>query len=94
MVMPHGEAAGGASGETSEIRAHSPADRFQCLELGDVPRSVDADAFGGALVDRDEHRHLALAGDRRGQVGSPHRIHGIGNDGAVMAARVARRSNL
>ena len=35
---------------------------------------VDADAFGGAVVDGDEDRGLALAGDRRGHVGAPHRV--------------------
>jgi hypothetical protein len=32
---------------------------------------MDADAFDRAVVDGDEHRRLALAGDGRGQVGAP-----------------------
>jgi hypothetical protein len=48
---------------------------------------VDADAFGRAMIDRDEHSGLAFAGNRRRQVGAPHRVDRVGNDGAVMIAR-------
>jgi hypothetical protein len=42
------------------------------------------------VVDGDEHRRLAFAGDRGRQVGAPHHVHGFGDNGAVMAARAAR----
>jgi hypothetical protein len=41
------------------------------------------------MVDSHEHRDLALAGEGRGQVGAPHRVHRLGNDGAVVVARAS-----
>ena len=89
MVVPDGEAAGDAFGETPEIFVQPLADRLERLEAGGARCGVDADAFGGAMIHRDEHRRLAFAGNRAGQVGAPHRIDGAGNDAALMAARAA-----
>jgi hypothetical protein len=44
------------------------------------------------MIDRDEHRGLAFAGDRRCQVGAPHRIDRVRDDGAVVMARPPRRA--
>src|SRR4051794_37211886 len=41
------------------------------------------------MVDSHEHRDLALAGEGRGQVGAPHRVHRLGDDGAVVGARAS-----
>src|SRR3954464_13618566 len=38
------------------------------------------------MVDGDEHRDLALARGGRGQVRAPHRVHRLGDDGAVVVA--------
>src|SRR4051812_32249109 len=59
------------------------ADRLQGLEAGGPGMRMDADAFGGAMIECDEHRGLAFAGDRRRQVGTPHRINPFRDDGAV-----------
>jgi hypothetical protein len=42
------------------------------------------------MIDRDEHRGLALAGHDRRQVGAPHEIDALGGDGAVVGARAPR----
>src|SRR3954453_10111267 len=39
------------------------------------------------MIDSDKHRDLPLAREGRGQVGAPHRVHRLGDDGAVVAAR-------
>ena len=88
--MAHREAAGDAAGKAAEVSPHALTDRLQRFEAGGPGMGMDADAFGGAMIDRDEHRRLAFAGDRRGQVGAPHRIDRVGDDGAVMAARPPR----
>jgi hypothetical protein len=38
---------------------------------------VDADAFGRAMIDRDEYGGLAFAGERR-QIGAPHHVDRVG----------------
>ena len=68
-------------------------DWFQRLEPGCPRMGVDADAFSRAMIDRDEHRRRALAGDRRRQIGSPHRVHRLGDDGTVMVPRPTRRAD-
>jgi hypothetical protein len=84
------ELANAGANSATMMRASAVASLFR---LGGAMRGMDADAFGGAMIDSDEHRRLALTGDRRGQVGPPHRIEGVWNDGAAMAARAARRSD-
>ena len=69
-------------------RIGSSASKRVARELG-----VDADAFGGAMIHRDEHRRLAFAGERRRQIGSPHGVHRLGDDGAVVVPRPARRAD-
>src|SRR3954463_15091776 len=41
------------------------------------------------MIDGHEHRDLPLTGDGCGQVGAPHRIHRLGDDGAVVVARAS-----
>src|SRR3954463_1672672 len=41
------------------------------------------------MIDGHEHRDLALTREGRGQVGAPHLIHRLGDDGAVVGARAS-----
>jgi len=93
VVVAHVEATRNVLGEAAEMLPHALPDRLQRLEAGGLPGGVDADTLGTEMVDRDEHRRLALAGDRGRQVGAPHRVDRRGDDGAVMAARTARRAD-
>src|SRR4051812_49679549 len=93
MVMPHGEAAGARLAEPTEALPHALPDRLQCLEAGSLRMSVDPDTFCGAMINRDEHRRLAFAGDRRRQIGAPHRVDRVGDDAAVVVAGPAREAN-
>jgi hypothetical protein len=61
-------------GEPTETLPDPLADRLERLKACGVAIGMDADAFGTAGVDGDEHARLAFAGDCRGQVGAPHRI--------------------
>ena len=65
MVMPHGEAAGDRLAEPAEALPHALSDRLQGVEAGSLRMGVDPDTFGGAMIDRDEHRGLAFASDGR-----------------------------
>src|SRR5947208_10471930 len=93
MVMPHGKAAGARLAEPTEALPHALPDRLQRLETGSLRMRVDTDTFCGAMINRDEHRRLALAGDRRCQIGAPHRVDRIGDDGAIVVAGTAQRAN-
>ena len=43
-----------------------------------------------AVIDRDEDRGLALAGQGRGQIGAPHLVDPLGSDRAVVGLRAMR----
>src|SRR3954464_10132389 len=45
------------------------------------------------MIDGHEHRDLSLPRDGRGQVGAPHRVHRVGDDGAVVVARASGRAD-
>src|SRR3954447_3889998 len=45
------------------------------------------------MIDGHKHRDLPLTGDGRGQVGAPHRVHRLGDDGAVVVARASGRAD-
>src|SRR4051812_46563863 len=45
------------------------------------------------MIDGHEHRDLSLTGDGRGQVGAPHRVRRLGDDGAVVVARASGRAD-
>ena len=49
-----------------------------------------ADTFGVVVVNGNEDCDLPFGRPGRGHVGAPHRVDGIGDDGAVMVARSAR----
>src|SRR5690348_3350494 len=69
------------------------ADRLQRFEARCPDGGVDADAFGRAVIDSDKHGSLALAGPGRGQVGAPHLVHPVGDEGAIVAAWPPRRAD-
>jgi hypothetical protein len=84
------EAAGDALGEGAEARAQGLAQRLERLEAGRPACRVDADAFRRAVIDRDEDRGLAFAGQGRRQVGAPHGVDPLGADRAVVGPRAMR----
>ena len=90
--MAHCQTAGDGLGKPAEMLPHTLADRLQGLEAGGPGMRMDADAFGGTMIECDEHRGLAFAGDRRRQVGTPHRINPFRDDRAVVMARPPRRA--
>jgi hypothetical protein len=92
VVVAHGQTAGDRLGEPAEMLPYALTDRLQGLEAGGPGMRVDADAFGGTMIDRDEHRGLAFAGKCRRQIGAPHRINPFRDDGAVVVARPPRRA--
>src|SRR5215207_2962776 len=62
VVVAHGQTAGDCLGEPAEVLPYALADRLQRLEAGGPCMRMNADAFGGAVIDRDEHRSLSFAG--------------------------------
>src|SRR5215207_9268099 len=80
------------AGEAAEVAAHALANRLQRLEAGGALGGVEPNALGRAVIDGDEDGDLALAGDRGGQVGAPHDVHGVRDDGAIVGARATRRA--
>ena len=62
MVVPKPEAVRDALREGAEADADALADRLERLEARGVPRSVDTDALGRAVVHGDEDRGVAFAG--------------------------------
>src|SRR3954470_4121316 len=93
VIVAHRQTAGDRLGEPAEMLPYALADRLQGLEAGGPCMRVDADAFGGTMIECDEHRGLAFASDRRRQVGAPHRIDRVRDDGAVVIARPPRRAD-
>src|SRR5205814_8363508 len=74
VIVPDGQAAAEVPGEAAEMLAHALTDRCERLEASGALCGMDADALGGAMVDGDERRLLALADGRRCQIGAPHRL--------------------
>src|SRR4051794_2916512 len=93
VVVADGQTAGHVLRECCEVTRDTLADWLQRLEARRTGGGVDADAFGRAVVDGDEHRGLPLAGPGRGQVGAPHLVHPVGDDGAVVVAWSPRRAD-
>ena len=90
MVVADGETLGGILLDPAEVFGDALADRLQRLVAGAVEGGMDADACRRAVIDGDEDRDLAiLDGEGCGHVGSPHRVDGLGDDRAVVAARAA-----
>src|ERR687884_1803032 len=79
--------------ECCEVTPDALADRLQRLEARRPGGGVDADAFGRAMVDGDEHGGLSLAGPGRGQIGAPPLVHPVGDDSAVVVAWPPRRAD-
>ena len=64
--------------------------RFERFEPGAAPGGMDADTFGVVVVNGNEDWDLPVGRPGRGHVGAPHRVDGVGDDGAVMVARSTR----
>jgi hypothetical protein len=62
-LLDRGRSPGDHLGEPARILAHVLADRLQGLEAGGSCMRVNADALGGAMIERDAHRGLAFAGE-------------------------------
>src|SRR5688500_17787936 len=90
VIVAELETASDVLAEAAETRAHRLPDRLERLETIGAAAGMDADAPGGAVVNGDEHRGLALAGHDAGQVGTPHEIDPFGGDRAVVGARAMR----
>src|SRR3954454_18368204 len=87
VIVPNGETAPDPLSKAAEAAPHALANGLERLKAGGPARGMDAHALGRVMIDSDEHRDLALAGDGRGQVGAPHRVYRRRDDGAVVAAR-------
>ena len=82
VATAHRETMGDVLGEAVEVASHALEDRLQRFEPGHSGTRVYADTFSCEMIHRNEHRSLAFPGKRRRQVGAPHGVHGLGNDGA------------
>ena len=86
MVVADGQTPGNVLRECREVTPDTLADWLQRLETRRTGGGVDTDTFGRAVVDGDEHCSLPFVGPDRGQIGAPHLVHPVGDDGAVMVA--------
>src|SRR3954453_16967039 len=93
VIVPHGETAPDPLSKAAEAAPHALPDRLERLEAGGPARGMDAHALSRVMIDSDEYRDLALAGVGRGQIGAPHRVHRVGDDGAVVVARASGRAD-
>src|SRR3954451_6356128 len=91
--VTHGETAPDPLSKAATAAPHALADRLERLEAGGPARGMNADALSRVMIDSDEYRDLTLAGVGRGQVGAPHRVHRVGDDGAVVGARASGRAD-
>jgi len=53
--VAHREPPRGALGDAAEVATHALPDRLQGLQARGAASSVDADTFGRAVIDGDEH---------------------------------------
>src|SRR5215218_5170408 len=93
VVVANGQTSGDLLRECCKVTPDALADWLQRLEARRPCGGVDTDTFGRAVVDGDEHRGLPLAGPGRGQVGAPHLVYPVGDDGAVVVAWTPRRAD-
>ena len=87
VVVAQLQAIRDALAEGAETGAHGLAQRLERLETRRAAGSVDAQALGRGVIDGDEDRGLALAGQGRGRIGAPHLVDPLGADGAVVGLR-------
>ena len=62
MIVTEREAMGDVLGEGAEALTYGLPDGLERLEAIGRAAGVNADALRRAMIDRDEHRRLALAG--------------------------------
>src|SRR4051794_10881186 len=87
MIVAEPQPGGDRLGEVAIASPDGLLDRLEGLEAVGAAAGVDAQTLGGAVVDGDEHRGLALARHHRGHVGAPHEIDPLGRDRAVVGPR-------
>lgn len=76
--------------DSAEAGTDASEQGFPSLEAGGAAGGMDPDEFAGAVVHRDEDRHLAVPeGGGGGGVGAPHHIRGLGADGSGVVAEAA-----
>jgi hypothetical protein len=92
VVVADSKATGDVLGEAAEVAPDTLAKRLERLKAGGTLRRMNADALGRTMIDGDKDRDLTLAGDGGGQIGAPHGVDRLGDDGPVVAARPARRA--
>jgi len=93
MVVADADALGRVLLDAAGALRDALPDRLGRLVPGAARRRMKADAFGRAVVDRHEHRDLAVLGcERGGPVGAPHGVDRLGDDGAVVVAGPAGRA--
>jgi hypothetical protein len=90
VIVPDAQAGGDLGREVTEALPHALADRLQRLEARGPASRMDAHALGRAVIAGHEHRDLPLGRPGGGQIGAPHRVHPLRDDGAVVVARAAR----
>ena len=67
--------AGGALfAEGAEAVVYGLTQRLEGFETVGPTRGMHAEALAGTVIDDDENRSVALAGERRDQVGAPHLV--------------------
>src|SRR3954464_7882200 len=89
VIVPNGETARDLFGESAEAAPHALPDRLQRLKTGGSARRLGAHTPRRVMIEGHKHRDLSLTGEGRGQVGAPHRVHRVGDDGAVVVARAS-----
>jgi hypothetical protein len=92
VVVADSKATGDVLGEAAEVAPDTLAKRLERLKAGGTLRRMNADALGRTMIDGDKDRDLTLAGDGGAQIGAPHGVDRLGDDGPVVAARPARRA--
>ena len=86
VVVPQDETFRAAGVETSEVPCGGLAHRFQRRPAVWAAIDMEAEDFGGAVVDDEEEVDAALVSHRLGHVRSPDCVHKIRHDGAVVVA--------
>src|SRR4051795_8160327 len=87
MVVAEPKADSDALGEAAMALADGLLDRLEGLEAIGATAGGNADTLGGAVIDGDKPRPLALASHDRGQIGAPHDIHPLGGDRTIVGPR-------
>ena len=86
VVVPQDETFRAAGVETSKAPCGGLTHRLQRSPAVWAAIDMEAEDFGGAVVDDEEEVDAPFAGHRLGHVRSPERVHAVRHDGAAVAA--------